>query len=538
MTFQRGTSAGYLAFLQDLIQVATNSHVDSAAVNAGGTGYAVGDILAIDGGTSVGGHTAAVEVLTLSGSAVATVRIYRGGAYTVNPGTGATTTAETGVGTGCTIDTTIDGTGWTVLRRTQEAVSATVNAGGTGYSVNDKLTLDGGLIGEGGTEAVFNVDSLSGSAVATVSLDTAGNYEEDPGATGITTTVAPSGGSGCTLDVTYQDADTQESVVILEGEGLGGTDQIYVGLKAYELANGFDTAFNLALVGFTGFNSALLIENQVGISPGLDTSGGNEGEVEDLDCVVVPLKDTTGNDITWWASINGRRIIFVCKVDDGVDTNYMHGHLGLLNELGTNSEYPYPLYIAGSSSQNNELFNETTFLVGGLSEPVSHLSSGDPRGCAQLRHPSGAWVAHAAVISNLASVRNSETEFGIFPVSSYTIASVAADQVVAVPGNALWSGMIPVTGNPASPTYILKPTANSGAVDQYVRLPVILFVHELPVTGANFKPLGEIDNVLWIHTGGNAVVSEDRLTDGSDRYTVFRNGNRGDDWSYLALKEE
>lgn len=83
----------------------------SATPTAGGTGYAVGDVLEIDEGS--GGK---VEVLTLSGSAVATLelhstvmgggkRVYdRGTGYST--GTGKATTKETGAGSGCTVNIT------------------------------------------------------------------------------------------------------------------------------------------------------------------------------------------------------------------------------------------------------------------------------------------------------------------------------------------------------------------------------------------------------------------------------------------------
>lgn len=71
----------------------------TVAVNAGGSGYTVGDILTIAGGTS-----GTVRVLTVSSGAVSTVQI-------VDPGTGytAATAATTtgGTGTGCTVNTTI-----------------------------------------------------------------------------------------------------------------------------------------------------------------------------------------------------------------------------------------------------------------------------------------------------------------------------------------------------------------------------------------------------------------------------------------------
>lgn len=80
----------------------------------------------------------------------------------------------------------------------QEAVSATVGSGGTGYTVGDDITVAGGT---STVQAVFNVDSVSGGVVTAVSLVTAGNYTALPA-----NPAATSGGTGtgCTLNVTYR----------------------------------------------------------------------------------------------------------------------------------------------------------------------------------------------------------------------------------------------------------------------------------------------------------------------------------------------
>lgn len=74
--------------------------IATVAINAGGTGYAVGDILTISGGTGV---AATVKVLTLATTAVATVEILNVGIYSVNPSASAAATSG-GSGSGCTVD--------------------------------------------------------------------------------------------------------------------------------------------------------------------------------------------------------------------------------------------------------------------------------------------------------------------------------------------------------------------------------------------------------------------------------------------------
>lgn len=75
--------------------------VATFAVGAGGTGYTVGDILTLVGGT---GRVAKVRVLTAPGGVVGTVEGYDVGGYTVAPSGTLTTTG--GTGTSCTIAVT------------------------------------------------------------------------------------------------------------------------------------------------------------------------------------------------------------------------------------------------------------------------------------------------------------------------------------------------------------------------------------------------------------------------------------------------
>lgn len=90
----------------------------------------------------------------------------------------------------------------------QQAVSATVAAGGTGYEVNDQLVVSGGTFG---VAAVFNVDSVSGGAVTAVSLVTPGDYTVTP-ANPAETTGGTFGSSGAELNVTYQSVSPSQHV--------------------------------------------------------------------------------------------------------------------------------------------------------------------------------------------------------------------------------------------------------------------------------------------------------------------------------------
>lgn len=94
-----------------------------------------------------------------------------------------------GVGAGATATTTLAATG--------SIRSATVNAGGSGYSVGNVLTVSGGT---GGT---FVVTSVGASGAVTGVSKTAGGtgYSNSNAAA---TTVSPAGGTGCTLKTTVE----------------------------------------------------------------------------------------------------------------------------------------------------------------------------------------------------------------------------------------------------------------------------------------------------------------------------------------------
>lgn len=113
----RGTSSGHIDLSNDVVAAVTASSLTSVdSVAAGGTGYAVGDLITLTGGTFT--IAAVLEVVTLSGSAVATARIYNQGVYTVTPGDPVAQGSTDGSGTGATFNLTFASNGWTIERDT------------------------------------------------------------------------------------------------------------------------------------------------------------------------------------------------------------------------------------------------------------------------------------------------------------------------------------------------------------------------------------------------------------------------------------
>lgn len=539
MVFNSGTGiTTHIAMLDKLIEVVTSRNLTAVAVNAGGTGHAVGDVIDITATGATSTEVAKLEVTSVSAGVIDGIRVYRGGAYTVDPSTttGNAQSATTGSGTGATFDLTFSAPTWTLNRRTQEAASATVGAGGSGYSVSDQLTvvLNDGVEGDGYVAAVFNVDSVSGGAVTGVSVVTAGNYEEVPTND---VTVTGGGGTGAQLTVTWQDATTQESVAMLQGEGSGGADEIHVAVKTYTQANGFDDAKNWAMFGTTGYTSGVALQNQPGIDSNQIESDGSLN-VNDYSAVMVLKPNDADPDMDWWIHHNGRRIVLVAYVQSATTDFYFSAYMGFLAQTATETAYPYPLAIIGGTNDQNRLWNDSTNLTGGIVESINAAGGVDPEGPGFLRLSDGTWLPFAAANSSSSSSRIAETEFGVYPFINRQTPGIP-DSVVSPGSGVDWTGgsndIIPDSGVPGAPGVQLKPTPGSGDDYYWLFPPIVCRFDTFPTT---YNIFGELDGVLWFSTGGNSVVSQDRFVLGSKRYTIFQNGNRTQAWSYFAIDED
>lgn len=98
------------------------STASAAAVSAGGSGYVVGDLLQVSGGT---GTAATLMVTAVSAGAVTSASVVSAGAYTAVPSNPASTVALSGVGTGATFNLT------TAVTSVVPATDGTFSKGGT-----------------------------------------------------------------------------------------------------------------------------------------------------------------------------------------------------------------------------------------------------------------------------------------------------------------------------------------------------------------------------------------------------------------------
>ena len=535
MTWNSGTATNYRDLWNQILQVTTSRHLDVIAVNAGGTGYTVGDVLGITNTGATFTIVAQAEVRSVSSGAITSLRIWRGGAYTVDPTTTTGNALTGGTGSGGTANLTFAATGWAVLRQTQQAASATVGSGGTGYTVGDNLTivLGGGVQGHGAVAAVFQVATVSSGAVTSVTLVTAGNYEETPANPAATTGGT---GTGATLNVTWINATTQDNMLaILQGTAGGAVDPI-VAIKLWQGLNntGAQTTYNFALLGMTSFDGTQALHEQLDLSPGLAADGsiatGNVG-------VFVPLKDTDAFNMTWWMSARGRRILGQAKVQTASTTYYVPWHLGFLNQLGTTTEFSYPLYIAGSTNRNTGWYADTTGLISGLTECVFRTSGGG----AVLFYPAGSYwssISNGNVPSDTSLTvtpgGGSSDNNGVYPMFRGA-PNLATEDTITSDGADIfnWDAIL---FNDSGGALSVYPTPNSGD-DINILVPAIVLRTDSTVTPQINQKMGEVDGLFWI-SAATGQSSEDDILVGLNRYRIFQNGNRIQPYSFCAVRED
>ena len=148
--------------------------------------------------------------------------------------------------------------------------------------------------------------------------------------------------------------------VSLKGIGLGGTDQIFLTLKAH--TNDPAGIYSLQMRGHTAYNEAVPSDTP----PGLNSPW-----------VYLPL---INDAVQYWFVANARRFIAVCKANNRYDVFY--GGFILPEHLP--SDWAYPVLIGGSASS----------LMAAASESVGHRNFWScPSGCAYLFTPGATWRA-------------------------------------------------------------------------------------------------------------------------------------------------
>jgi hypothetical protein len=177
--------------------------VATATVSSGGSGYLVGDVLTVTGGT---GTAATLTVATLSGSAVATVTISNVGFYSVLPTNPVSVTGGTGSGATFNLASSVN--------------SVVVGTAGSGYVEQPTVSFSGG----GGSGAAAYATVGSGTVVKTLG-QTVSFYT--PQGEMLRLQDGANGQTGNYLQV----SQTTGSDVLLSAQGSSASPSLYIGAK-------------------------------------------------------------------------------------------------------------------------------------------------------------------------------------------------------------------------------------------------------------------------------------------------------------------
>lgn len=254
-------------------------------------------------------------------------------------------------------------------------------------------------------------------------------------------------------------AGTYANEVYLQGPGLSASDEIHVNMCTYyDATSGY---YNLGFCGTIGYESLEAWENQPNKSTSVSMAAWQY-------------------EIPYWFVADGRRFI----ISFNISGKYMHGYFGFILPYGTPTEYPYPLYIAGTLNG----ISASSW----SSESHNHRSFYDPA-YAYLYTIEGTWL----LIQNKVDSSGNEvstTTSNIWPYESNLVGSVRQ---------------------------------SSG--DVYPMLPMIVHTSS---NGANVY--GELSGCLWCP--GFANASENTIVIGGDTYVVLQDVFRTTNIDYYALK--
>jgi hypothetical protein len=138
----------------------------------------------------------------------------------------------------------------------------------------------------------------------------------------------------------FYDTSTVAHALILQGKGLSGTEEIFVGMRSYQSIPA--DYYNLSVVGFTGYVPG----NAYNAQPGYLEMG-------------LPAHNQR---IDYWLAINGQRITFGIKVGTPV---YETAYVGKFFPYATPTQYPYPLAVIGMlNGQSATRYSDTTHSMG------------------------------------------------------------------------------------------------------------------------------------------------------------------------------
>ncbi|HNC58875.1 MAG TPA: hypothetical protein PLP33_25850 [Leptospiraceae bacterium] len=277
--------------------------------------------------------------------------------------------------------------------------------------------------------------------------------------------------------------------LIVRGKGYSGTDQIYIGLKAY--SDSVNDNFALIVNGFTGFNNSLGFYEQ----PGAMTIS---------ECVpVLPLLSSNpvnANAIKYWIMADAAHIKIICRTG----TVYHQAYLGFYLPYGTPPTYPYPLIAGGSgvcdSTGKPQKQSDVTSATHAFWKPIDAYNINPINahvGSLAVKEPGGSWKR--IFNTNNTALSNYSACTGTYPYVEETRGYLSG-----------FSNM------------------RSNLDGSYTLQPIVL------IDGIPANTFGEFTNMR--HVTGFNLSSEDVITIGSDTYLVIQNVFRTGDSDMVAYK--
>jgi hypothetical protein len=521
----------------EVMGISSGDYITVAAVNAGGTGYAVGDSLVPTTGT----YSVAPEltVATESGGVVTGITIHNPGICSAQPTNPVATTSD-GSGVNCTIDFTFtagtgiitgihiadsgvytaqatnpvsqntssgSGTGFkTDVTYTDtawatkididsyELTATAISAAGTGYTLNDVVTVVGGT---SMVAATVRITAESGGVPSAVVVLTSGDYSTTPGNPAST---SGGTGSGLTLTNTWTLAAAETKYLMLHNTN---TDQ-YIGWRAFYTTTPED-CYLLECTGFTGFNT---------ISTPWDQQPGTSSPRKHY----LPLSGgASPATIYYWISVSDDRITGVCKVG----SVYPNFYLGAINPYLTANEWNYPQIIMGCASQEYP-YDYAGADYAGMNNPGGFSSTYPP---GFLRRPSG----------YLQPIMNWYLSAGnpLYWDAYVKISPSGGTDWNEPSGDNGWYTYTWLTWRECFKEQLSIPSSQDyvGRVNsEFCLLPCVL------ADQGAYRMYGELQGVFAFNPDG-AVVAEDRILANGVPYKVFHNCGKTNRNYYFCIKE-
>lgn len=530
-------AADYRDLLTDLVAAATSQGVATAARNAGGTGYAVGDILSY---THAGAfHPLYVEVTKETAGVIDAdgLRIVSSGAFS------------------------------------NRIATVAVNSGGTGYSADEIVEIQGGTSRCKGKAKVLTAPA---GVVATIELfeagsgkDRAGAYTVAPtltgaatvgvgpagfggnddltvdvtmtgltGLTGLALTAVTGSGINATVDITLAEAGmsvdsrntndasanslTDEKEVTLVGDASGKTNKPYLHFRTETGTSGIDTRYGISCEASIAHNPAIAVTSQPGFKK----------------CGYILCDENQDQAMRWWFSIDGFRIAGVVDINPQAtvtdDGEYMQFYSGFGDSYALETEDPYPFFLGAAGDSLNIDPSVQSTSITGLAECAS--PGGDPP-MFYYRSETGSWVA----VENSDNGGTGATNHGMFPVQEFPLGGDA----IAEFGPVNFESIAHLARGSATRRLLPVP----GTTPQHLPIPLIVVSKQGGASQDDQDTIRmQLRGCFWVSGSNDSAADLTNFSEGkvevgsdpttSDRYRVFHQHVNHKVFHYVGFKED